>query len=104
MFASRDNTYFHLSGRRNNGCTWLKVGGNTLSDPAALCKVWLHHFEELAKSNLDLHSGLTRLERESLTVQSAKNEEYLLDTPFTAAEVCLAVNHLKRNKTPGPDG
>ena len=47
----------------------------------------------------DQHS-LTEL----LTLQSLKNEEFLLDTSFTVEEVQFAVNRLKRNKAPGPDG
>ena len=80
MFVSRDNMRFRLPGRKNNGYTWLKVGDDIVSDPAFLCKVWSCHFEELAKSKLDSHSYLTKQENlvESLTVQPAENEEYLL--------------------------
>ena len=40
---------------------------------------------------------------DSLASESLKNEEFLLDVPFTAEEVGNAVNRLKRRKAPGPD-
>ena len=39
-----------------------------------------------------------------LELQSHKNEEYLLDVPFTADEVSRAVSKLKKKKASGPDG
>ena len=39
-----------------------------------------------------------------LEIQSCKNEEFLLNVPFTAAEVSGAVNRLKRRKAQGTDG
>lgn len=39
-----------------------------------------------------------------LEIQSCKNEEFLLNVPFTAEEVSGAVNRLKRRKAQGPDG
>ena len=41
---------------------------------------------------------------EELEVLSYRNEEYLLDVPFTSGEVARAVHKLKRNKSPGPNG
>ena len=41
---------------------------------------------------------------EELLAASFSNEEYLLDVPFSAAEVMTAVRRLKRNKAAGPDG
>ena len=38
-----------------------------------------------------------------MKVQSCKNEEFLLNVPFTAEEVLEGVNTLKRRKTLGPD-
>ena len=77
-----------------------------MSEPAGLCKAWSHHFEELARSTLNTVSGLKGLKRhiEALSVQSTMNEEYLLDIPFEEEEVRLAIQPLKRNKAPGPDG
>ena len=38
-----------------------------------------------------------------LELQFHKNEEYLLDLPFTAEEVSRALSKLKKKKAPGPD-
>ena len=39
-----------------------------------------------------------------LLSESYKNEEMLLDTPFCAEEVAVAVKKLKAGKAAGPDG
>ena len=77
-----------------------------MQDPEYLLKIWAEHFGKLAESRLgDISDGAEQREKMSeLELQSHKNEEYLLDVPFTTEEVSRAVSKLKKKKAPGPDG
>ena len=50
--------------------------------------------------------GLCELKQkvEAMETLSHKNEEFLLDVPFTAEEVARAIARRKGRKAPGPDG
>ena len=55
---------------------------------------------------MDICPGLSNLMNhvDTLASQSLKNEEYLIDVPFTLGVVEKAVKRLKKRKDPGPDG
>ena len=102
LFATQDSRRFVTQQRR---CSKLVIGGETVQDPDCLLKIWAEHFGKLAESRLsDISDGVEQREKMSeLEFQSHKNEEYLLDVPFTAEEVSRAVSKLKKKKAPGPD-
>jgi hypothetical protein len=67
---------------------------------------WAEHFNSVASSRIDSVRELEdlKLKVDGLLPSSFKNEEYLLDVPFTAEEVHAAVRKLKGREAAGPDG
>ncbi len=105
MFATREGSRFRTPQLRSR-CSKLVVEGKIISEPQSLLDFWREHFSRLAKSNVDALPGLMELQVkvEELASDSHKNEEMLLDKPFSAEEVSRAVASLKNKKAPGPDG
>ena len=83
------------------------MNNEIVSDSDILQKEWANHFEHVCTSRVNSLKDLQLLKLrvdEKLLAASFSNEEYLLDVPFSAAEVMTAVRRLKRNKAAGPDG
>jgi hypothetical protein len=75
-----------------------------VDDQAVLVQKWAEHFRSVASSRVDSVRELEdlKLKVDGLLPSSFKNEEYLLDVPFTAEEVHAAVRKLKGRKAAGP--
>ena len=106
LFAAQDRRRFKTSQMKKSRCTKLVVGGVTIQDPETLLAVWVEHFQKQGELRLgdtpEMFSWIDKMQL--LEIQSHKNEEFLLDVPFTAEEVSGAVNRLKMRKALGLDG
>ena len=106
----------HVSGQpffyREHACALfirklkLKVGEELINNPAAMLEACVNYFEGLAKSGGNNSSILNDLyhQLECLFSKPFLNEEQILDTPFMTEEVESTVSHLKKRKSPGPNG
>ena len=83
----------------------MKIDGKTVGDQKTLLDVWIKLFGNLAKSQAGSCPGLQVYQNcvDILTSVLLRNEEYLLDIPFSVDEVEHATRRLKKRKTPGPD-
>ena len=81
------------------------MDGKLVEDNESLMEAWTVHFGNLTKSrknelplpkNLDSHM-------EELNSLSHKNEDFILDEPFTIEEIGTALRKMKKRKSPGPD-
>ena len=82
------------------------VDGKVISDPESLLSAWTGYFKNLSRSRSDEEPGLKLLSEQvdTLVAESLKNEEMILDIPFSESEVMDAVARLKEGKSAGPDG
>jgi len=106
MFAAGLSCRFRAPHKSKSQCSKLVVDGEVVGDPESLLGAWAGHFSELSKSRVDAMPGLEVLQRQvnMLVSRSYQNEEMLLDTPFSAEEVSVAIAKLKSRKAAGPDG
>ena len=102
LFSSQDGRRFKSPNRKKFGCSKLVVDGDAVHDSEMLLTIWVDHFQKLAESQL--RDTPTNEKMKFLEMQSHMNEEFLLDTSFTAEEVSRAIAKLKKRKAPGPDG
>ena len=84
----------------------LKVGGELINNPAAMLETCANYIEGQAKYGGNNSSFLNDLKHqlECLFSKSFLNKEQILDVPFTVEEVESTVSHLKKRKSPGPNG
>ena len=105
MFQSGNRYRFCTPKRRGLGCR-LRVNGNVISDCQEVLAICTDHLGTLAQSRVGTEPELQKLEHKvaELLSESYKNDEMLLDVPFCAEEVAVAVKKLKVGKAAGPDG
>jgi len=107
LFVHQDNRRFWTPQRNKSRCSKLIVGEEVVQEPERLLEAWANHFRALAESRLNGSSDAQGMWLEKIRqfeASSHRNEEYLLDVPFTTEEVLRAVSKLKKRKAPGHDG
>ena len=97
MFTAGSGYRFETPQRSKSQCSKLVVDGEVISDPESLLGVWADHFPGLCKSRGD---GLPH-KMEMLVAESNRNEEMLLDVPFSAEEISAALGGCRTGKQQG---
>ena len=105
QFRTGDNGRLNTPFRRKSHCSKLMVDGNVISGSESLLSAWTGYFKNLSRSRSDEEPGLKLLSEQvdTLVAESLKNEEMILDIPFSEIEVLDTVARLKEGKSAGPD-
>ncbi len=106
-FAERHPSRFKLPKKNNSQGSTLRVDGEVCSDPDRILQTWFDHFKTLSSSHeSDFPAlGAAKDQYNCLYDKSLENDEKedIIDTPFTLAEVSLAIKNLKSKKAAGLD-
>ena len=91
MFAAGLSCRFRAPHKSKSRCSKLVVDREVVGDPELLLGTWAGHLE-LSKSRVDAMPGLEVLQGQvDILVSQSYQNEMLLDTPFSAEEVSVAI-------------